>query len=116
MEKGMKQLNDGQIMAKDVFTDYGFRHISHIDNSVALGLVNESAYLREVKSDNLKRMEQGTIVHLDNRWGFRTNFDRLWVYKHDRYHWLAEAPEVKCADDQTGRHNYECRNCGRVTG
>ena len=111
----MKLLDDDQLMASYVYERYGFRRIVHIPKSVALGLLNESVYLRDFYSDKLTRLDKGTIVGFENKHGFKSNYPRLWIYRHDRYYWLAEAPRDECLEDTAGYHQYDCRNCGRVT-
>ena len=112
----MKLIDDDQVEASYVYERYGFRRILHCDKSVALGLLNESAYLRGYHSDNLERLPKGdTIIGFTNKVGFKSNYPRLWIYRHDRFYWLAEAPRDECLEDAAGYHQYDCRNCGRVT-
>jgi hypothetical protein len=81
------------------FEDFGFRRITRIEKSVALGIIDESRFKPTGDTIKVTRLAQGTIVDMMNKGAIRTNHPGLWVAKHDRFYWLAEEPDWRC---------YEC--------
>jgi hypothetical protein len=81
-------------MAADVYLRYGFRRITEIDKSTALGLLNESPHLKDFYSDKLTRLPRAdTIIGMKNMYAFKSHIQRLWIYRLNRLYWLAEEPK-----------------------
>ena len=75
------------------FEDWGFRRITQIDKSVALGLIDESPHSRDLSVSKVQRLENGTVVDMMNKGAIRTHIPTLWVCKHDTRFWLGEEPK-----------------------
>jgi hypothetical protein len=89
----MKHLAATQIEVKYPFRDYNFRHLTRVEKVVALGLLNESEYLAGCTSEDIPRLDHGTIFDISNKSGFKSRYDRIWICRENRYYWLAESPE-----------------------
>jgi hypothetical protein len=93
-QKPVLTLEDDRHYIEYPFEDYGFRRICQIDKSVALGLISESQYSAALGTGKVVRTASGeTIIDMMNKGAIRSNWDRLWICKHDSRFWIGEAPK-----------------------